>query len=163
MSGILVRARQQLAHIASQVIEAKSSTASRVPAQLQSKMSSVRSSSLYATSIFTLLTSLLAFYYLRQPLNSDSSQGTAQGEGRITDWVKPDDPSGEFKRQQSSFRDWISSDPNAQFPAEKGRYHLYVSYACPWGMASLRNVCGEMEWLMDHSTSGAHCSETKRP
>lgn len=43
------------------------------------------------------------------------------------------DKSGEFKRQTSVFRDFISSKPDAKFPAEKGRYHLYVSYACPWG------------------------------
>ena len=53
------------------------------------------------------------------------------------DWVKPGDKSGEFKRQVSSFRNWIEKDPNAEFPAEKGRYHLYVSYACPWGRVPL--------------------------
>ncbi|EHA54548.1 glutathione S-transferase Gst3 [Pyricularia oryzae 70-15] len=58
-----------------------------------------------------------------------SSQSAA---GKITDWVKPGDTSGEFKRQVSSFRNWVSSEAGAQFPAEKGRYHLYVSYACPW-------------------------------
>ena len=51
---------------------------------------------------------------------------------KITDWVKPGDKSGEFKRQASVFRNWISTEPGAQFPPEKGRYHLYVSYACPW-------------------------------
>ena len=51
---------------------------------------------------------------------------------KITDWVKPGDTSGEFKRQQSSFRNWISREPGAQYPPEKGRYHLFVSYACPW-------------------------------
>ncbi len=30
------------------------------------------------------------------------------------------------------FRDVISDEANAEFPAEAGRYHLYVSYACPW-------------------------------
>lgn len=55
----------------------------------------------------------------------------------ITDWVKPGDKSGEFKRQQSVFRNWISREAGAQFPPEKGRYHLYVSYACPWGMEEL--------------------------
>lgn len=30
------------------------------------------------------------------------------------------------------FRDVISDDPKAAFPAQAGRYHLYVSYACPW-------------------------------
>ena len=43
------------------------------------------------------------------------------------------DKSGEFKRKPSSFRNWISKEPGAEFPPEKGRYHLYVSYACPWG------------------------------
>jgi len=53
-------------------------------------------------------------------------------KGSITDWVKPGDKSGEFKRQVSSFRNWIENKPDAEFPPEKGRYHLYVSYACPW-------------------------------
>ncbi|EXJ78602.1 glutathione S-transferase [Capronia coronata CBS 617.96] len=55
----------------------------------------------------------------------------------ITDWVKPGDPTGEFKRQQSRFRDFISKDPDAEFPAEKDRYHLFVSYACPWAHRTL--------------------------
>jgi len=58
-------------------------------------------------------------------------------EDDITNWVVPGDPSGEFKRQVSQFRSTISSDPNAEFPAEKGRYHLYVSYACPWAHRAL--------------------------
>ncbi|KAI0532605.1 glutathione S-transferase [Xylaria digitata] len=56
---------------------------------------------------------------------------------KITDWVKPGDTSGEFKRQASSFRDWISDAPGAKYPPEKGRYHLYVSYACPWAHRTL--------------------------
>jgi len=55
------------------------------------------------------------------------------GGATITDWVKPDDKSGEFKRQQSIFRNSISKESGADFPAEKGRYHLYISHACPWG------------------------------
>jgi glutathionyl-hydroquinone reductase len=43
------------------------------------------------------------------------------------------DKNGEFKRQQSQFRNFIENKPGAQFPPEKDRYHLYVSYACPWG------------------------------
>jgi putative glutathione S-transferase len=39
---------------------------------------------------------------------------------------------GEFIRLDSVFRDWVSAEPGAEFPAEPGRYHLYVSYACPW-------------------------------
>ncbi|KAI0799118.1 glutathione S-transferase [Xylaria sp. FL0064] len=56
---------------------------------------------------------------------------------KITNWVKPGDKSGEFKRQASSFRDWISDAPDAKYPPEKGRYHLYVSYACPWAHRTL--------------------------
>ncbi len=44
---------------------------------------------------------------------------------------------GEFERQQSQFRDRISACPDALYPAEKGRYHLYVSYACPWAHRTL--------------------------
>lgn len=44
--------------------------------------------------------------------------------------------SGEFKRQQSRFRDWVGLDPRSGrqggFPVEPGRYHLYVALACPW-------------------------------
>jgi len=58
-------------------------------------------------------------------------------EDDITNWVVPGDASGEFKRQVSQFRSHISSDPKAEFPAEKGRYHLYVSYACPWAHRAL--------------------------
>jgi glutathionyl-hydroquinone reductase len=43
---------------------------------------------------------------------------------------------GEFKRQQSRFRDWVGRDPrtgrDGDFPVEPGRYHLYVALACPW-------------------------------
>jgi glutathionyl-hydroquinone reductase len=50
----------------------------------------------------------------------------------ITQWVSKSDTTGEFKRQTSEFRDWISSEAGAKYPPEKGRYHLYISYACPW-------------------------------
>lgn len=44
---------------------------------------------------------------------------------------------GEFLRKASSFRDVISDEKDAKFPAEKGRYHLYVSLACPWAHRTL--------------------------
>jgi len=44
---------------------------------------------------------------------------------------------GEFKRQPSSFRQWVTKDGSSGFPAESGRYHLYVSYACPWAHRTL--------------------------
>lgn len=39
---------------------------------------------------------------------------------------------GEFKRQQDAFRGWIMADGSSGYPAAPGRYHLYVSWACPW-------------------------------
>lgn len=46
----------------------------------------------------------------------------------------PDEHSeaGEFVRQPDEFRDWVTADGRSGFPAEAGRYHLYVSWACPW-------------------------------
>jgi putative glutathione S-transferase len=40
--------------------------------------------------------------------------------------------SGAFKRQEDAFRDWVKRDGSTPFPPERGRYHLYVSFACPW-------------------------------
>lgn len=45
--------------------------------------------------------------------------------------------SGSFMRTDSAFRNFILRDPNSQFPAESGRYHLYISYACPWACRCL--------------------------
>ena len=39
---------------------------------------------------------------------------------------------GEFRRQKDTFREWISNDGSTPYPAAAGRYHLYVSLACPW-------------------------------
>lgn len=39
---------------------------------------------------------------------------------------------GEFVRGASGFHDWVEADGSGRFPAASGRYHLYVSYACPW-------------------------------
>lgn len=44
---------------------------------------------------------------------------------------------GEFNRQKSQFRNFISREPGAEFPPEKDRYHLYVSFACPWAHRTL--------------------------
>src|SRR3954453_15360743 len=47
-----------------------------------------------------------------------------------------------WKRPPSKFREWVSADGSTEFPAEAGRYHLYVSYACPWAH---RTIIGR--WL----------------
>jgi putative glutathione S-transferase len=44
---------------------------------------------------------------------------------------------GRFVRQASAFRDWVTADGSSGFPAEAGRYHLYVSLACPWAHRSV--------------------------
>lgn len=62
---------------------------------------------------------------------------TNDDKSNILNWVSPNDKSGEFKRKPSVFRNFISSEAGAEFPAEKDRYHLYVSYACPWAHRAL--------------------------
>ena len=47
---------------------------------------------------------------------------------------------GRFVRKESLFRGRISPDPDAQFPAEAGRYRLFVSWSCPWAARTLA-VC----------------------
>ena len=58
------------------------------------------------------------------------------GEWR-TDAYESTNEEGEFERQETTFRDRISEDPDARFQPESGRYHLYVSYACPWAHRTL--------------------------
>jgi putative glutathione S-transferase len=44
---------------------------------------------------------------------------------------------GEFVRQQSAFRNWVRADGSTDFAPEAGRYHLYVSLACPWASRAI--------------------------
>ena len=39
---------------------------------------------------------------------------------------------GSFRRRESRFRDHVTADGSSGYPAEHGRYHLYVALACPW-------------------------------
>ena len=61
-------------------------------------------------------------------------------------WTQKDEfaeDDGKFKREDSAFRNWITADggpgPDGQeaVKAEAGRFHLYVSYACPWAHRAL--------------------------
>jgi putative glutathione S-transferase len=71
-----------------------------------------------------------------------------------TDWYETKSTDGEFKRQESAFRNWITADGSAGptgesgFKAESGRYHLYICHACPWAHRTMifRNLKG----LEDH-------------
>src|SRR6516164_1661506 len=44
---------------------------------------------------------------------------------------------GEFERQDDAFRDVVSADGSSGYPAAAGRYHLYISLACPWASRTL--------------------------
>lgn len=67
--------------------------------------------------------------------------------------VQNKDDAGRFVRQTSSFRHWITPDGSAGptgdggFAAEKGRYHLYVAYTCPWACRAL--MVRELKSLKD--------------
>ena len=93
-------------------------------------------------------------------------------EGR---WTSTDQrPTGQFIRGDSQYRNWITSDgspgPSGEggFKAEAGRYHLYVSLACPWASRALifRSLKGLDDrtvglsithWLMaEHGWTFAH-------
>ena len=52
-------------------------------------------------------------------------------------WYDTRNTSGEFVRHESVFRRWVTADGSSGFPAERGRYHLYVSLACPWAHRTL--------------------------
>ncbi|MDI3324388.1 glutathione S-transferase family protein [Pontibacterium granulatum] len=58
-------------------------------------------------------------------------------------WYETKSSGGKFVRSASQFRNWITPDGrpgpsgNGSFEAEAGRYHLYVSLACPWAHRTL--------------------------
>ena len=60
-----------------------------------------------------------------------------------TGWYDTKSSGGAFVRSTTTFRNWITPDGSAGpsgkggFKAESGRYHLYVSYACPWAHRTL--------------------------
>jgi putative glutathione S-transferase len=56
----------------------------------------------------------------------------------VDQWYETKSTKGEFKRELSSIRHWITADGSSDtFKAESGRYHLYVSLACPWAHRAL--------------------------
>jgi len=81
-------------------------------------------------------------------------------------WYDTDKNDGKFKRSESQFRNWLTADgspgPDGQqgFPAERNRYHLYVSYACPWAHRTLilRAVKG-LEDMIDVSYTDWYMGE----
>ncbi|MFQ5586998.1 MAG: glutathione S-transferase family protein [Thermodesulfobacteriota bacterium] len=53
------------------------------------------------------------------------------------EWYDTMSTGGRFVRKESSFRNRITADGSTPFKAEPGRYHLYVSLACPWAHRTL--------------------------
>ncbi len=52
-------------------------------------------------------------------------------------WYDTKSSGGKFVREDAGFRNWIKNEPEAEFLPESGRYHLYVSLACPWAHRTL--------------------------
>ncbi|AZV76605.1 glutathione S-transferase family protein [Parasedimentitalea marina] len=76
-------------------------------------------------------------------------------------WYDTKTTGGSFKRAEAKFRNWITADGTAGpsgsdgFKAESGRYHLYVSMACPWAHRTL--IFRQLKSLQDHiSVSVVH-------
>jgi len=64
--------------------------------------------------------------------------GLLQDGKWVDQWYETKSTGGHFKRTNAQFRNWITADGSAGpsgrggFKAESGRYHLYISHACPW-------------------------------
>ncbi|MEW9918403.1 glutathione S-transferase family protein [Marimonas sp. MJW-29] len=74
-------------------------------------------------------------------------------------WYDTKSTGGKFERSAAKFRNWITADGSAGpsgeggFKAESGRYHLYISYACPWAHRTL--IFRQIKDLSDHITVSA--------
>lgn len=74
------------------------------------------------------------------------------GLGMLMDgkWVterEQEDKKGKFVRPSTTFRNWITADGSSGFKAERDRYHLYVSLACPWAHRTL--IMRQLKGLSD--------------
>ena len=71
-------------------------------------------------------------------------------------WYNTKDSDGRFVRAEASFRNWITPDGapgpsgTGSFKAESGRYHLYISHACPWAHRTM--IFRALKGLQDHIT-----------
>jgi len=69
-------------------------------------------------------------------------------------WYDTKSSGGKFERKQAQFRNWITADGQAGpsgsggFTPDSGRYHLYVSFACPWAHRTL--IFRRLKGLEDH-------------
>jgi len=81
-------------------------------------------------------------------------------------WYDTHSKRGRFERPDSGFRNWVTADGSAGptgdggFKAEAGRYHLYVSYACPWAHRTLIfRVLKGLEGMISLSVVNWHMGE----
>lgn len=80
--------------------------------------------------------------------------GLLQNGQWLDQWYDTNKSGGEFRRQDSRFRSWVTeqgavgSSGQAGFKAEKNRYHLYVSLACPWAHRTL--IFRQLKNLQDY-------------
>ena len=63
-------------------------------------------------------------------------------------WYDTKSNGGKFVREDAGFRNWIQDEPDAEFKPESGRYHLYVSLACPWAHRTL--IFRKLKGLEEH-------------
>eukprot|EP01102_Stenamoeba_stenopodia_P019926 TRINITY_DN7620_c0_g1_i1.p1 TRINITY_DN7620_c0_g1~~TRINITY_DN7620_c0_g1_i1.p1 ORF type:complete len:320 (+),score=85.49 TRINITY_DN7620_c0_g1_i1:118-1077(+) len=75
---------------------------------------------------------------------TDASAPAAPGNT----WTTEVNDKGEFIRKPTTFRNWIKKDGSTGFLPEKDRYHIYVSYACPWAHRTLTVL--KLKNLSDH-------------
>lgn len=74
-------------------------------------------------------------------------------------WYDTKSTGGSFKRQDAKFRNWITHDGSAGpsgtggFTPDSGRYHLYISHACPWAHRTM--IFRTLKGLEDHITISA--------
>ena len=73
-------------------------------------------------------------------------------EGEWTAESRREDEEGRFIRPSSAFRHFVTADGSSGYKAEPGRYHLYISWACPWAhrTAIMRKLKG-LEWAVSMS------------
>ncbi|CAH2602203.1 glutathionyl-hydroquinone reductase YqjG [Rhodovastum atsumiense] len=74
-------------------------------------------------------------------------------------WYDTGSSGGRFVRSESRFRNWVTPDGEGGFAAEAGRYHLYVSRACPWAhrtmiFRALKGLEGMISFSVTHWLMG---------
>lgn len=85
---------------------------------------------------------------------SHSRNGAGDTMGLLIDgkwrdqWYDTKSTGGRFVRKEAQFRDRVTADGSSGFKAESGRYHLYVSLACPWAHRTL--IYRRLKGLEEH-------------